>query len=279
MSLSPCAFDFLLTVHRNYYFSIENLCKDVYLRSHMDSQGFVFLDLLAQFNRIKQLTNDMDLIRQACLHSQTIEYVNVDGIDRVRARQGWDQWVLRIEDRDASARNDGPALQQPPQHGQPYGYGHGHPYEDRFTVFPRSNGPGNSMENSPHQPLNGAAPSFGHQMSGEPSAADTAMMQTPLSAAASEFSFSSRSQNQRNVSTPDSHGVGTSVFTDDQVESLHILIRRPPNAVASMPPPFHTSSSRTFSNGSIDGRSINEELSRFADRHSRPLVNGEVPER
>ena len=30
-----------------YYFSIENLCKDLFLRKHMDSEGFVNLPILA----------------------------------------------------------------------------------------------------------------------------------------------------------------------------------------------------------------------------------------
>ena len=242
----------------------------------MDSQGFVLLDFVAKFNRIKQLTHDMDLIRNACHHSPTIEYVSVDGIDRVRVRQGWEQWILAMENRDTSARHDGPTLQSPPQYPQAYAYGHGHPYEERSTVFPRSN---DLMDNGSNQPLNGAAPSFGQPVSAEPTTTDTAALQTPLSAAASEFSIPSRSYNPRNVSTPDSQGAGTSVFTDDQVENLSILVRKPANTTTTVLPPFHTSSSRTFSNGSIDGRSINEELSRFADRHSRPPVNGEASER
>jgi la-related protein 1 len=266
-----------LTLCRNYYFSVENLCKDLYLRKHMDSQGFVFLELLAKFNRIKQLTSDMDLIRQACLHSQTIEYVHVEGVDRVRAREGWQQWILKMNDRDASAQNVGPSLQAPPQY--PHSTNYIPTFEDRQSLSPRPNALGNPMGIQYHS-LNGVTPSSdqGHPTAGW-NTLDASVTRTPLSAAVSEFSPSVRSDNRRNPSTPDAHSQSTSVFTDAQVENLHILVRKPMNAAASMPPPFHSSSSRTFSNGSIDGRSIHAELSKSAERQSRPVGNGDASER
>eukprot|EP00613_Pedinella_sp_CCMP2098_P070280 CAMPEP_0171930000 /NCGR_PEP_ID=MMETSP0993-20121228/28142_1 /TAXON_ID=483369 /ORGANISM="non described non described, Strain CCMP2098" /LENGTH=1182 /DNA_ID=CAMNT_0012569677 /DNA_START=26 /DNA_END=3574 /DNA_ORIENTATION=- len=36
-----------------YYFSAQNLCRDVYLRKHMDHLGFVSLATIAEFNKIK----------------------------------------------------------------------------------------------------------------------------------------------------------------------------------------------------------------------------------
>lgn len=243
----------------------------------MDSQGFVFLELLAKFNRIKQLTNDMDLIRQACLHSQTIEYVHVEGVDRVRAREGWQQWILKMEDRDTSAQNDGPSLQAPPPY--PYSINSIPAFDDRHSLSPQSNAMSNPTDIQYH-PLNGVAPSLdqGHTTAGW-SALDASVTRIPLSAAVSEFSPSVRSNNHRNSSMPDAHPQSTSVFTDAQVENLHILVRKPTNAASSMAPPFHSSSSRTFSNGSIDGRSIHDELSKSAERQSRPAVNGDASER
>ena len=268
----------MVNLQMNYYFSVENLCKDLYLRSHMDSQGFVFLELLAQFNRIKQLTNDMDLIRLACHHSQTIEYVNVDGIDRVRAREGWQQWVRKMEERDPSARNDGPSVQDVPQYSQSLNYVP--QSEERQIVSPGSNVIGNGTDNIQFQPLNGIIPPFGQNSNGiESNGLDASAIKTPLSAAVSEFSPSGRSSKSRNFSTADYHTQGTSVFTDAQVENLRILVRKPLNAAASMPPPFHSSSSRTFSNGSIDGRSINDELSKFGERQTKSTINGDASER
>lgn len=242
----------------------------------MDSQGFVFLDLLAKFNRIKQLTDNMELIRQACHQSPHVDYVNVDGIDRVRARQGWKQWVLKVDERDASVQNDGPLLQTYSQYPYPFDYAPA--FDDRQTVSPRSNAIGNSMDNVQYQSLNAVAPPFG-PLSAESNPADASATRTPLSAAVSEFAPSVRSTNHRNFSAPDPNTQGTSVFTDAQVENLRILVRKPLNASAPIPPPFHSSSSRTFSNGSIDGRSIHDELSKFAERQSRPTANGDTSER
>ena len=263
---------------RNYYFSVENLCKDMYLRSHMDSQGFVFLELLAQFNRIKQLTNDMELIRSACQQSQIVEFVSVDGIDRVRARERWHQWVLKMEERDPSARNEGPSQQSISQYSQLL-----NPpstLENRPMLSPRSSNMGLPMENSAYHSFTGIVAHVEQDFTtAEPDSADALAIKTPLSAAVSEFAPSTRYSNRRNFPTPDPHNQGTSVFTDAQVENLHILVRKPVHATTPATPPFHSSSSRTFSNGSIDGRSINDELSKFAQRQSRPMMNGDASER
>ena len=45
-----------------YYFSTENLVKDVYLRSLMDSTMSVHLSDMIQFNRVKRLTTDITVI-------------------------------------------------------------------------------------------------------------------------------------------------------------------------------------------------------------------------
>ncbi|KAL6702602.1 hypothetical protein ACN47E_001302 [Coniothyrium glycines] len=99
-----------------YYFSVDNLLKDMYLRRHMDSQGFVSLKFIAGFNRIKTLSNDLDIIKYVCQQSDVIEYrVGEDGLDRLRRREGWSQWVLSMAERDVSAQNEGPKeLHQPP---------------------------------------------------------------------------------------------------------------------------------------------------------------------
>ncbi len=79
-----------LILVREYYFSVENLCKDIYLRKHMDSKGFVYLSFIAEFNRIKQLTTDMELIKLVCYQSRIIEFsVGLDGKERLRRREGW----------------------------------------------------------------------------------------------------------------------------------------------------------------------------------------------
>ncbi|KAI0399671.1 hypothetical protein F4802DRAFT_620880 [Xylaria palmicola] len=98
-----------------YYFSVENCVKDWYLRRHMDSQGFVPIGFIASFNRIREMLVDLNILKQACIDSTTLELVvGNDGIERVRSREGWQKWVIEdMDKRDASARHNGPSTWQP----------------------------------------------------------------------------------------------------------------------------------------------------------------------
>ena len=49
----------------NYYFSTENLCKDEFLRVHMDGEGWVPIPLLASFARLRRLTTDLAILTEA----------------------------------------------------------------------------------------------------------------------------------------------------------------------------------------------------------------------
>lgn len=75
----------------------------------MDSQGFVTLAIIADFNRIKALTQDLELLKFVCQQSHNIEYrLGADGQDRLRKREGWEKWVLEMSKRDPAAQNEGP---------------------------------------------------------------------------------------------------------------------------------------------------------------------------
>ncbi|XP_042378327.1 la-related protein 1B-like [Zingiber officinale] len=74
----------------NFYFSDENLCRDVYLRQNMDEQGWVPVSLIAGFNRVRQITNNIDFILDTLPLSPEVE---VQG-DRIRKRQGWMSYLL-----------------------------------------------------------------------------------------------------------------------------------------------------------------------------------------
>ncbi|KAJ4965598.1 hypothetical protein NE237_017447 [Protea cynaroides] len=56
-----------------YYFSKENLVKDAYLKSLMDDEGWVPLHLIAEFRRVKAMTNDLNLIVRALQPSAFLE--------------------------------------------------------------------------------------------------------------------------------------------------------------------------------------------------------------
>ena len=243
----------------------------------MDSQGYVFLSVLVNFNRIKQLTRDIELIKFVCLHSTNIEICTADDeIDRLRKKDGWEQWVLNIEERDPSAQNAGPVqveqprIVQPPMFGMPFGY-------DGSSEVATPYGPSNHFvdDGSHNQSRAGRAaplvsavapPTVNGNLTAAP------VMQTPLSAAVPDF--------LPNLAQSNGH-LGLSVqnadsFTDEQVENLMIVVRKPVNPSTPLLPPFASAASRTFSNGSIDGRTMNEELLRLEDRQQGPRPNGVV---
>ncbi|XXG60699.1 hypothetical protein AAC387_Pa04g2540 [Persea americana] len=73
-----------------YYFSHDNLLKDYYLRRKMDEQGWVSIQMIADFNRVKAITQDMYVILEALRPSTIIE---VQG-DKIRRRGDWMVWIL-----------------------------------------------------------------------------------------------------------------------------------------------------------------------------------------
>ncbi|KAK0730620.1 hypothetical protein B0H67DRAFT_639099 [Lasiosphaeris hirsuta] len=94
-----------------YYLSVENLCKDRYLRQQLDSQGFVKLSVIAGFKRMQELHKGQnpDLLRIACTHLHGIEFVvGDDNVERLRLQDKWSAFVLPWEERLESAQNDGP---------------------------------------------------------------------------------------------------------------------------------------------------------------------------
>ncbi|KAF3789662.1 La-related protein 1C [Nymphaea thermarum] len=74
----------------DYYFSGENLCKDLFLRENMDRQGWVSVSVVANFNRVKQLTNSIPFILDSLRGSSVVE---VQG-DKIRRRNDWGTWLL-----------------------------------------------------------------------------------------------------------------------------------------------------------------------------------------
>ncbi len=50
----------------HYYLSAENLARDEFLRSKMDPhEGWLSIQLLGTFNRMRSITSDMALIHEA----------------------------------------------------------------------------------------------------------------------------------------------------------------------------------------------------------------------
>ncbi|CAG7725523.1 unnamed protein product [Allacma fusca] len=71
-----------LQTQLEYYFSPENLANDKFLVSQMDSDHYVYVSTLANFNMVKKLTSDLDLITTVLKESKNVQ-VHADG-KRVR---------------------------------------------------------------------------------------------------------------------------------------------------------------------------------------------------
>ncbi|CEL63325.1 putative HTH La-type RNA-binding protein C1527,03 OS=Schizosaccharomyces pombe (strain 972 / ATCC 24843) GN=SPAC1527.03 PE=1 SV=1 [Rhizoctonia solani AG-1 IB] len=76
-----------------YYFSIQNMCQDLYLRQQMDTQGWIPISTIASFNRLRKLTTDLALIRETMQMSSIVE-ISVDGEKARMSHGGWTQFVL-----------------------------------------------------------------------------------------------------------------------------------------------------------------------------------------
>ncbi|KAF2706678.1 hypothetical protein K504DRAFT_385523 [Pleomassaria siparia CBS 279.74] len=255
----------MVSTQLEYYFSVENLCKDIYLRKHMDSQGYVFLSFVSDFNRIKQLTTDPELVKLVCFQSNTIEYViGHDGKERLRRREGWEQWVLSKSERDPSAQNDGAAELHQPPFPQPNGFDHpGMPrYPEMSSVSPTGPAIGSNEANYPA--MNGLV------QAGE--------LQAPGMAPADNLPIGVIVEGTNDSVVQNGHPIETSTntvsgepdsFSDEQVQNLTVIVRMQEQPV--LPP----AASRTFSNSTIDSRSsLQDAIEPISGRQSSPKVNG-----
>jgi la-related protein 1 len=277
-SLEPMALISLVSAQVEYYFSIENLCKDMYLRTHMDSQGWVPLSVIAGFNRIKSLTEDMSLIRHVCLMSRNIEFrPGDDGTDRLRKLDKWDQWILDMDQRQPHARNEGPPplqrSQSPSQFNSmfpsmsqmtsptwaPGSFYNGYTEPPTFNPAPSASehqnpttpAPGNLPElpaSEDFSLMNGQAELGSGQQAdvlGFPKA--EALVQTMLPNRSSPVNISVSAMNGHAPASPQEIGV-ENVFSNERMNELHVCVQHPTN---QYPPSLMSPGARTFSHGSI----------------------------
>lgn len=97
-----------------YYFSIANLVRDVFLRSKMNAEGWIPMRVICSFNRVRMLTPDPQVIIASLINSATVE-LSPDQMF-MRPKQGWAQWVLPEAQRDPTAHAPPPA---PPAAAKP----------------------------------------------------------------------------------------------------------------------------------------------------------------
>jgi la-related protein 1 len=281
-ALEPMALISMVSAQVEYYFSIENLCKDMYLRSHMDSQGWVPLSVIAGFNRIKTLTEDMSLIRHVCLMSRNIEFrPGDDGTDRLRKLEKWEQWILEMDQRQAHARNEGPPPLQPSQSPSqfnsifpsmsqmtsptwaPGAFYNGYSEPPTFNPAPPSSehqnpttpGPGNLPElpaSEDFSLMNGQAELSSAQHADVPGFQKSeALAQNMLPSRSSPTNTSVSAVNGHTPASPQEIGV-ENVFSNERMNELHVCVRHPTH---QYPPSLNSPGARTFSQGSIDCQS------------------------
>lgn len=264
----------LTSSDREYYFSVDNLCKDMFLRKHMDSQGFVFLNVIANFNRIRNLTQDMELLRIACYQSRNIEFVQgSDGFDRVRRKDGWQQWVLAMEERDPSAQTEG--LGQP----QRLPTDEAHEMDPHQIESSRQSVSSIEMPRYYDHPVNsplyaaysGPPPTFvpaSHVPSRNGTTnGDSETTQPSLSASVPEFSPTTPFPSAP-VDLPLNDSQVEDTFSDREIDNLVLVVRHP--IEVDMPPPLFAT--RTFSNGSIDQKTLADA---FEEHPSGPRPEGQ----
>lgn len=75
--------------------------------------------------------------------------------------------------------------------------------------------------------------------------------------------------------SPEAYPPMQNTFSDEQVDLLMVVVRKSPNQPAHTLPPFHSANTRTFSNGSIDGRTISRELAALDGSLKQLSVNGD----
>jgi la-related protein 1 len=283
--LSPSTADLTLD-GREYYFSIDNLCKDMFLRNNMDSQGYVLLSVIADFKRIKALTEDMDLLRHVCGQLKNIEYrPGEDGVDRLRRKEGWEQWIRPMSERVPSARNDGPPVAGLPsvrKQGSNEQYRFNGPY---FTAQAFRSGTTWNNEMYREGFANGQpsvippnATTFDAHISETPvnttvlslSSEDTFPLPNENGDATDETKVAEGSNQNPAEATSNTYPTneylpsgevkhGENAFPDEKIAELKVIVLENDPVSPPSQPPFVTAGTRTFSHGSIDGQAICSE--------------------
>eukprot|EP00483_Globobulimina_turgida_P005188 UN05198 len=82
-----------------YYFSATNMNGDEFLCDSMDSKGYVSIDILLAFKRMKSLNATKELVIEAAYHSTSIE-IDPKHEDKLRMTKYWKQYVKRKQKKE-----------------------------------------------------------------------------------------------------------------------------------------------------------------------------------
>ena len=91
--ISYYVFDFnFIAINRDQIFSVDNLCRDTYLRSFMDEAGYIPIAFVCNFPNIICYGADYQLIIKYLMESS---YIEVDIVNEtMRLKEGWEQVSL-----------------------------------------------------------------------------------------------------------------------------------------------------------------------------------------
>lgn len=93
-----------------YYFSVDNLVKDMFLRTKMGPDGFLPLSLICGFKRVKMMSQDMTFILSAIAESEEVEVQD----DQIRKRKDWNLFLAPVHSFHVDAPPFIPANKQEP---------------------------------------------------------------------------------------------------------------------------------------------------------------------
>ncbi|KAE8963999.1 hypothetical protein PR003_g26523 [Phytophthora rubi] len=74
-----------------FYFTSDNLVRDIFLRQHMDVDGFLPLAFVGSFQAVYSVHQDYASLLEAVKHSETLELDEQN--EKIRLREGWQKWV------------------------------------------------------------------------------------------------------------------------------------------------------------------------------------------
>merc|ERR1712217_23490 len=86
-----------------YYFSIKNMNEDKFLREVMDESGWVTIETILQFKRMKALGATKELVTEAAFHSTAIE-IDPKNTERIRMDKMWKQYVGKKKEKKSNKK-------------------------------------------------------------------------------------------------------------------------------------------------------------------------------
>ena len=282
---------------RNYWFSFDNLLRDKYFQTLMDSQGFVSISELMSFPRMKALTREEHLIQQVAHDSpHYVLGLGPSGEYRIRTSSDyWKKFVQDVSSRKSSAKHEGPSqVNVPPSFPQsPSGNsgifmgqgsmnfqnGLSHPHSNSMTPMSRASPHQSSggMNGHPPAPAVPHTPFADHAVETQVKPSSTSPVPQSTTPTASEgiiaasVGYGDNPENPSQLPQPEEHEASEDVvdsddFPDEEVKRLSLLSRNEGSGKEEQ------SVKNEVQNGVDHGKSMASDSSREEERQPRSLA-------